>query len=109
MPLVAPSNAFLIIYSPHQQLTSLGEPVYSKWAKKKRARQIAFYEVSVRDDGEGGKWLSKIRSISGREQKKHLAKSVEPLFHEAPLVSFCFFLFNLHGSHAVGIKPSNKN
>lgn len=28
------SNAFLIIYSPHQQLTSQGRPVYSKWAKK---------------------------------------------------------------------------
>lgn len=36
------SNAFLIIYSPHQHLTSQGKPVYSKWAKEEGARQIAF-------------------------------------------------------------------
>lgn len=36
------SNAFLIIYSPHQHLTSQGELVYSKWAKEEGARQIAF-------------------------------------------------------------------
>lgn len=36
------SNVFLIIYSPHQHLTSQGKPVYSKWAKEEGARQIAF-------------------------------------------------------------------
>lgn len=28
------SNVFLIIYSPHQHLTSQGKPMYSKWAKE---------------------------------------------------------------------------
>ncbi len=36
------SNAFLIIYSPHQHLTSQGKLVYCKWAKEEGARQIAF-------------------------------------------------------------------
>lgn len=35
-------NAFLIIYLPHQQLTSQGKAVYSKWAKEEGGRQIAF-------------------------------------------------------------------
>lgn len=33
---------FLIIYSPHQHLTSQSNRVYSKWAKEEWARQIAF-------------------------------------------------------------------
>lgn len=32
--LLVMSNAFLIIYSPHQHLTSQGEPVYTKWSKE---------------------------------------------------------------------------
>lgn len=32
--LVVMSNVFLIIYSPHQHLTSQGEPVFSEWTKE---------------------------------------------------------------------------
>lgn len=47
------SNVFLIIYSPHQHLTSQGEPVFSEWTKEEGPDR-ELYEVIVRmDDGAG--------------------------------------------------------